>query len=264
MTVGPVGGADPEAVDDSDLIISWGADLVATNVHFWARVEAAQKRGVKLVVIDPRRSRTGRGADCLSADPHRHRRGAGARHHAHPGARRAGRPRLCRRAHDRVRPARGRGAAAVSRPTQSPRSPVLQAIDIEGLAAHVRRGKALVHPPGRGHDPAGARRRGVARGGAVARRHRRLWPARRRRAAADRGVVRARLRGAAASPPGPADDAHGQSSAARRCAAQHDRPADPRALRRRQQSGGHLSRRRQGAAGPRCARICSPSCTTRS
>ena len=63
VTVGPVGGADPESVDDSDLIISWGADLVATNVHFWARVEAAKKRGVKLVVIDPRRSRTGARAD---------------------------------------------------------------------------------------------------------------------------------------------------------------------------------------------------------
>ncbi len=63
MTVGPVGGADPEAVDGSDLIVSWGADLVATNVHFWARVEAAQKRGVKLVVIDPRKSRTARLAD---------------------------------------------------------------------------------------------------------------------------------------------------------------------------------------------------------
>jgi anaerobic selenocysteine-containing dehydrogenase len=63
MTVGPIGGADPEAVDESDLIVSWGADLVATNVHFWARVEAAQKRGVKLVVIDPRRSRTAVNAD---------------------------------------------------------------------------------------------------------------------------------------------------------------------------------------------------------
>ncbi len=62
-TCGPVPGADPESVDDSDLIISWGADLVATNVHFWARVEAAKKRGVKLVVIDPRRSRTGARAD---------------------------------------------------------------------------------------------------------------------------------------------------------------------------------------------------------
>jgi anaerobic selenocysteine-containing dehydrogenase len=63
LTCGPVGGADPEAVDDSDLIISWGADLVATNVHFWARVEAAKKRGIKLVVVDPRRSRTAARAD---------------------------------------------------------------------------------------------------------------------------------------------------------------------------------------------------------
>src|SRR5437763_12440267 len=63
MTVGPVGGADPEAVDESDLIVSWGADLVATNVHFWAKAEAAQKRGVPVIVIDPRRSRTARLAD---------------------------------------------------------------------------------------------------------------------------------------------------------------------------------------------------------
>ena len=63
MTVGPLGGADPEAVGHSDLIVAWGADLVATNVHFWAKVEAARKRGVKLVVIDPRRSRTARQAD---------------------------------------------------------------------------------------------------------------------------------------------------------------------------------------------------------
>ncbi len=63
MTVGPIGGADPEAVDASDLIVAWGADLVATNVHFWARAEAAQKRGVRITVIDPRKSRTARLAD---------------------------------------------------------------------------------------------------------------------------------------------------------------------------------------------------------
>jgi anaerobic selenocysteine-containing dehydrogenase len=33
VTVGPVGGADPEDVVHSDLVISWGADLAANNVH---------------------------------------------------------------------------------------------------------------------------------------------------------------------------------------------------------------------------------------
>jgi anaerobic selenocysteine-containing dehydrogenase len=63
MTVGPVGGADPESVVHSDLIVSWGADLIATNVHFWAKVEQVRRRGVKVVVIDPRKSRTARAAD---------------------------------------------------------------------------------------------------------------------------------------------------------------------------------------------------------
>ncbi len=63
LTVGPVGGADPESVDESDLVVSWGADLVNVNVHIWTRVEQARRRGVKLVVIDPRRSRTAERAD---------------------------------------------------------------------------------------------------------------------------------------------------------------------------------------------------------
>jgi anaerobic selenocysteine-containing dehydrogenase len=64
VTVGPVGGADPESVVHSDLVISWGADLAATNVHFWALYEEQKKkRGVPLIVIDPRRTRSAKAAD---------------------------------------------------------------------------------------------------------------------------------------------------------------------------------------------------------
>src|SRR5580692_1979527 len=64
VTVGPIGGADPEDVVHCDLVISWGADLAATNVHFWALYEEQKKkRGVPLVVIDPRRTRSAKAAD---------------------------------------------------------------------------------------------------------------------------------------------------------------------------------------------------------
>jgi anaerobic selenocysteine-containing dehydrogenase len=63
MTLGPVGGADPESVSDSDLIIAWGCDLMAVNVHFWQKAEQRRREGVKVIVIDPRRSRTAAAAD---------------------------------------------------------------------------------------------------------------------------------------------------------------------------------------------------------
>jgi anaerobic selenocysteine-containing dehydrogenase len=60
---GSVGGADPETVVHSDVIVAWGADLLTTNVHIWPFVERARRAGATLVVIEPRRSRTAARAD---------------------------------------------------------------------------------------------------------------------------------------------------------------------------------------------------------
>jgi anaerobic selenocysteine-containing dehydrogenase len=60
---GSVGGSDPESVVESDLVISWGADLLTTNLHIWPLVERARAKGAPLVVIEPRRSATAARAD---------------------------------------------------------------------------------------------------------------------------------------------------------------------------------------------------------
>jgi anaerobic selenocysteine-containing dehydrogenase len=62
-TLGPIGGVDPESVVHSDLVVSWGCDLITTNVHFWAKIAEQRRRGLKVVVIDPRRSRTAVSSD---------------------------------------------------------------------------------------------------------------------------------------------------------------------------------------------------------
>lgn len=63
VSIGKSMGFDPEAVVGSRLVIAWGANIVSSNVHFWPFVEEARRRGAKLVVIDPFRSRTAEKAD---------------------------------------------------------------------------------------------------------------------------------------------------------------------------------------------------------
>jgi anaerobic selenocysteine-containing dehydrogenase len=56
-------GPEPQAFRDSKYIIAWGANIHATNVHLWPFIEEARRKGAKLVVIDPYKTRTARCAD---------------------------------------------------------------------------------------------------------------------------------------------------------------------------------------------------------
>ena len=56
-------GTEPEQFSHSKLIIAWGANIHANNVHLWPFIEEARRNGAKLVVIDPYRTRTAKCAD---------------------------------------------------------------------------------------------------------------------------------------------------------------------------------------------------------
>src|SRR4051812_3702286 len=55
-TLGGAVGMDPERFDEARLIILWGANPIVSNLHLWGRVQAAKRRGAKVIAIDPYRS----------------------------------------------------------------------------------------------------------------------------------------------------------------------------------------------------------------
>lgn len=63
MTVGPTPGTDPESFVHSKYIILWACNTVSTNLHHWPIIDAAKKRGAKVIVIDPMKTRTSNHAD---------------------------------------------------------------------------------------------------------------------------------------------------------------------------------------------------------
>lgn len=62
-TIGTGTGIDPEDIVHSRYIVLWGTNTIVTNLHYWPFVTEARKRGAKLVVIDPIRTRTAEAAD---------------------------------------------------------------------------------------------------------------------------------------------------------------------------------------------------------
>jgi anaerobic selenocysteine-containing dehydrogenase len=57
-TIGGSIGTDLEHFQDAKLILIWGGNPIASNLHFWMRVQEAKRRGAKLIAIDPYRSLT--------------------------------------------------------------------------------------------------------------------------------------------------------------------------------------------------------------
>ncbi len=56
-------GIDPRDFAHAKLILVWGANILATNVHQWPFIVEARRQGAKLVVIDPVRTKTAALAD---------------------------------------------------------------------------------------------------------------------------------------------------------------------------------------------------------
>ena len=56
-------GTEPEQFAHSQYIIAWAANVHGNNVHLWPFIEEARRKGAKLVVIDPYRTRTAKCAD---------------------------------------------------------------------------------------------------------------------------------------------------------------------------------------------------------
>ena len=56
-------GTEPEQFADSRYIIAWASNIHGNNVHLWPFIEEARRKGAKLVVIDPYRTRTAKLAD---------------------------------------------------------------------------------------------------------------------------------------------------------------------------------------------------------
>lgn len=57
-TYGGKVGMHLEHFADSKLILIWGSNSIASNLHFWTFAQAAKRQGAKLICIDPRRTET--------------------------------------------------------------------------------------------------------------------------------------------------------------------------------------------------------------
>ena len=58
QTLGGKVGMRVEFFAESKLILIWGSNSIASNLHFWRYAQVAKRNGAKLICIDPRKSET--------------------------------------------------------------------------------------------------------------------------------------------------------------------------------------------------------------
>jgi anaerobic selenocysteine-containing dehydrogenase len=57
-TYGAKAGMHTRFFAESKVIVIWGSNSIASNLHFWTLAQEAKRRGAKLIAIDPRRTET--------------------------------------------------------------------------------------------------------------------------------------------------------------------------------------------------------------
>jgi len=63
QTLGAKVGMKVECFAESKLILIWGSNSIASNLHFWRLAQQARRDGARLVCIDPRRTETAEKCD---------------------------------------------------------------------------------------------------------------------------------------------------------------------------------------------------------
>jgi anaerobic selenocysteine-containing dehydrogenase len=62
-TIGASEAMETQDYAHARLILIWGSNTLTSNLHLWPFIQAAQKQGAKVIVIDPAQTRTARAAD---------------------------------------------------------------------------------------------------------------------------------------------------------------------------------------------------------
>jgi anaerobic selenocysteine-containing dehydrogenase len=60
---GPVPGMPMQQIPQAKLVVVWGNNVTVSNLHLMTRINAARRKGAKLVVIDPKRIKAAEQAD---------------------------------------------------------------------------------------------------------------------------------------------------------------------------------------------------------